>query len=346
MVLDTAYNENSILLLKNNLLMNYNYIGIDVSKDKLNILQKEQVECPEMEILNRISDIETWVSKFTDANSHIIFEHTGTYSSKLAYVLANKQIRFTMVNPSQSSNYSKLKGNTTKNDARDAKLLAEYGEQFQPDVTQLASEQEQELHQALTIMRGLEKSKQLLSNQLHALEQLPIIPKDLETILQKHIDSLNASILDLEKKISFLFKSEPLKEITTLMTSVVGIGKKSAGGILAEVGNPKKFKTAKQFAKFAGITPSLYSSGNTSKKGKIPKRKGSKLRSCLYMAVLSAIQFNHQCKELFERLRRKGKPERIAHWAVAHKLLRQVWGVVTSEQPFVNSLNFAKNNVC
>lgn len=320
--------------------MNYSYIGIDVSKALLTVFDKKQKPPHKMEVSNKISDIETWASNLED-DVHIIFEHTGTYSSKLAFVLSNKQIRFTMVNPSQSSNYSKLKGNSAKNDGRDAKLLAEYGEQFQPAVTKLLSDAEQELRQTLTIMRGLEKSKQLLSNQLHALDQLPVMPVDLKKMLEEHIDSFNTSILDLEKKISFLFESQALSETIELISSVKGIGLKTAASIFAEVGNPKKFSAAKQFVKFCGLAPSLYSSGNTTKNGKIPKRKGSKLRSCLYMAVLSAIQYNLECKELFERLRRKGKPERIVHWAVAHKLLRQIWGVVNSGQPFVNVLKFS-----
>jgi hypothetical protein len=54
----------------------------------------------------------------------------------------------------------------------------------------------------------------------------------------------------------------------------------------------------------------------------------------LYMAALPAIRFNKYCRELYERLISNGKAKKLALGAVAHKLLRQVYGVLKSRRPF------------
>jgi hypothetical protein len=63
------------------------------------------------------------------------------------------------------------------------------------------------------------------------------------------------------------------------------------------------------------------------------------------MAARSAIRFNLACKELYDRLRAKGKPYKKAMVAVMNKLIKQAFGVVQSKTEFDNNFysNF-KNN--
>jgi transposase len=58
------------------------------------------------------------------------------------------------------------------------------------------------------------------------------------------------------------------------------------------------------------------------------------VKKILYMAALSAIRFNKYCRELYERLVNKGKAKKLALVAVAHKLLRQVYGILKSRRSF------------
>jgi hypothetical protein len=45
-------------------------------------------------------------------------------------------------------------------------------------------------------------------------------------------------------------------------------------------------------------------------------------------------RFNKYCRELYERLVSKGKAKKLALVAVAHKLLRQAYGVLKNKRPF------------
>ena len=48
------------------------------------------------------------------------------------------------------------------------------------------------------------------------------------------------------------------------------------------------------------------------------------------MAALSAAKCNQQCIKLKKRLEEKGKCTTYIYTALAHKLLRQAYGVITS----------------
>jgi Transposase IS116/IS110/IS902 family. len=69
-------------------------------------------------------------------------------------------------------------------------------------------------------------------------------------------------------------------------------------------------------------------------KGSIKKRGNAYVRQVFYMCALSAVRCNRYCKDLYERLLGKGKSKTEALVAVAHKLLRQCYGVLKSRTPF------------
>ncbi len=52
------------------------------------------------------------------------------------------------------------------------------------------------------------------------------------------------------------------------------------------------------------------------------------------MCSISAIRCNKACVDLFERLREKGKPVKVAMIAVANKLLKQIFAIVKNNQAY------------
>lgn len=58
------------------------------------------------------------------------------------------------------------------------------------------------------------------------------------------------------------------------------------------------------------------------------------VRKVLYMAATSAIRCNKACKDLYERLRAKGKPYRVALIAAVNKLIKQVFAIAKSNKPY------------
>ena len=122
--------------------------------------------------------------------------------------------------------------------------------------------------------------------------------------------------------------------IETKLLTVPGIGHLTAGILLGELGDLKRFRSIGQLTAFAGLDTVVYDSGKTHRTGHISKRGSPMLRGALYKAALPAIQFNPVCKAFYERLKSKGKHSKICLVAVARKLLHIAYSVESRNRDF------------
>ena len=124
----------------------------------------------------------------------------------------------------------------------------------------------------------------------------------------------------IERAIDRLIQQSPLwcKRLD-LLTSVPGVGDIVARTLLAEL--PELGSVDRhQIAALAGLAPFSRDSGR--KKGKRFVRAGRvQVRAPVDMACLVAIRFNPPLKTFYRRLRKAGKPARLALVAVMRKLL-------------------------
>jgi transposase len=83
-----------------------------------------------------------------------------------------------------------------------------------------------------------------------------------------------------------------------ILTSMRGIGKKTAMNFLIEVGRDvKEFESHKKVIAMAGLDPALYQSGKIDRKGKITKRGNRHLRRVIWVMTTKVIQFNARFKK-------------------------------------------------
>ena len=106
------------------------------------------------------------------------------------------------------------------------------------------------------------------------------------------------------------------------------------GILIGELGNLKRFRSADQATAFAGLDVVVRQSGKYEHMGHISKRGSPNLREALYRAALPASQYNPVCKQLYQRLRAKGKHHKVAMVAVARKLLHIAYSVETKNREF------------
>jgi transposase len=121
-----------------------------------------------------------------------------------------------------------------------------------------------------------------------------------------------------------------------------------AATIISEIGEIDRFNGAKKLVAFAGIDPSVYSSGKfTASVNRITKRGSCRLRHALYMAVQSGIRDtrkkkttdeiiprNRRLREFYDKKREEGKPFRVAIIACANKLLHWIYALLKSRSTF------------
>lgn len=312
------------------------YVGIDISKSKLNIAFLKAGNWEKLEIANETKSIQKWIESLDNEDVQVVFEATGSYGAKLLYLLHLNGKSFTMVNPSQSKGFAQVQNNQNQTDERDAVSLAEYGACMRPAPSLVDPEQWEQLRQTRRVLRQMKKYERMLGNQLHALEQFPFQEPTAKEALEQTLATVRKNMVALEAKICDLTDAE-MKQIVDKLLTINGIGLATARELVIVTNGFQHFDNAKQVAKFIGVSPTTKSSGSTvRKKGKISRSGDPGMRGILYMAAISAIRCNNACKELYKRLKDKGKSTKQALVAVAHKLVRQAFGVAKSMKDFDN----------
>ncbi|MGO2944165.1 MAG: transposase, partial [Brevibacterium aurantiacum] len=112
------------------------------------------------------------------------------------------------------------------------------------------------------------------------------------------------------------------------LTSMPGVGVKTASQILLAAGDFSAFKTAGHLAAYAGIAPVTRRSG-TSIRGEFPSRAGNKrLKNALFHSAWVASCHDPLSKAYYERKRAEGKRHNAAVMCLARRRLNVMFAMV------------------
>jgi transposase len=146
---------------------------------------------------------------------------------------------------------------------------------------------------------------------------------------QGHLSELENQIVSLANEL----------EDYQVVRSIPGIGEKIAATIISEIGEIDRFSHPKKLVAFAGVDPSVHSSGKfTATTNRITKRGSSRLRHALYLAVLCGIRSsrNKKLKEFYDKKKSEGKPAKVAIVACINKLLHWIYALLNSKETFLD----------
>lgn len=144
------------------------------------------------------------------------------------------------------------------------------------------------------------------------------------------VEFLNATIAKVEKEVASL-----LARVEPNITTIPGVSTTTGAQIVAEIGDVKRFRNAASIVKYAGLNSGVDESGKYSAEGvPITKHGSPYLRRSLWLAANRARQYDPRLKEYYDKLRRKGKPHRVAVTAVARKLCHVVYAVMRDRKPY------------
>jgi transposase len=145
--------------------------------------------------------------------------------------------------------------------------------------------------------------------------------------LEKHLQELTEVLIELCQS--------RMQEDIDILTSMRGIGDKSATNFLVELGGGiELYKSHKQVIAMAGLDPSVYQSGKHEGKGKISKRGNRHLRRVIWLMSTKVIIFNDFFKAYFLKRKRDGLPYKMAVLATAHKLIRIIFAMLSNKTFF------------
>jgi len=315
------------------------FVGIDISKETFDIYFEQEDKGCHVKLQQTQEDYKVLLH-LLGKEAICIMEATGNYHLKLANYLHQEDIKVVAENPLKIKRFSQMSLQRTKTDKADAQLIYEYGRIilsstephfWQPDKTEIGH-----LKQYDTVRHQLIKQRTALSNSEEALSALTHLNDEVTQVLNDMVAAIDKAIKQLDKGMFKLVK-EHHSETFDLVTSVPGVGPKTATLMICLTDGFNKFShdQVKQFISYIGMSPRTFESG-TSVKGRahISKVGNSRMRSMLYMCSWAAKRKNKQCVTLYERLSEKGKPEKVIKVAIAHKLVRQVFGVIKNGEPF------------
>lgn len=178
------------------------------------------------------------------------------------------------------------------------------------------------------------KKRTATKNKIHGKEVLGTPSKTVIRSLKRNKKHLDKEIKAIETKLLEIVKSQHQQMLTHLM-SIPGIGLKTALFLMVATNGFLKFEKASHLCSYAGIIPTIKTSGTSVRgRSRISKMGNQNLRNLLFLCAFNACKYNEPCRKLFERLVAKGKSKKLALIAVANKLLKQCFAVAVSNRPF------------
>ena len=318
------------------------YVGIDVSKATFVVAYSSAKAGKTKTFKNTTKGVHEFIQTLSVTEHHCVLEATGNYSALLVYLLSKAGITVSLENPLKIKNFARVMLSVNKTDETDARLIALYGERMQPSPYKLRSKSILILKQKRTVLRQLKKQLVATRNLKGSMEVLPLFDAKCKQTIEKTITFLEKQIKGMEEELASLAEDEYKKQMD-LLTSIKGIGITLAAALIVATGGFTYFDNAKQLTRYLGLSPTYQLSGTSVHvKGHINRNGDPGLRSQLYVSAFSSLRCNTECKACFDRLRSNGKPGKVAVIAVANKLIRQAFAVVTQGKPYVDGFKSAK----
>jgi transposase len=255
--------------------------------------------------------------------------------------LYEKGMVLSVVNPVIIKRFIQMKLKRVKTDKSDAFMIYNYAceqvlEPWQPEPAYIVRSKE-----LLSLMQTYSRQSTALKNKLHALENRGHGKSLLVTSIKRQLRNLKKEGQMLENELEALIKSNEANLFSRL-TTIPGIGKKTAVLIMVSTSNFKSFESHRQVSSFLGLAPNERSSGSSIRgRSRISKTGDGLLRNHLFMCSFTACVHNPHCKALFDRIVAKGKSKKLALIAVCNKLIKQAYAIAKSGLPY--DPNYARN---
>ena len=268
--------------------------------------------------------------EFCDDVECFVMEATGSYHKALLRFLREAGFPAVALNPYRSRSLARGHGVLGKEDALDARTLAETSAVSRLKATPVRTPLHEE---AFELSRRIGQLKTDLAKEKTRLKE-PRLSQAVENSIRRKIQWLESEAETLEQEWKELIqKDEWLLARYRLALSVPSIGPVTARILVSEL--PTHLDNIKKAAGLAGVTPRKKQSGTSiNAPARISNACNRKLKAALYMPAIQAIRRNAELKEFYHRLIAKGKHPSQAIVAVMRKIFIRVLAVIHRQQPW------------
>jgi len=311
-------------------------LGIDVAKEKVDVaLFKNKQFIAAGQFDNTpvgFKKLSTWLKHKEAGQVWACMESTGRYGDALASWLHQQGHQVSMVNPARIKKYAESQLQRNKTDKLDARIIADFCRTQEPALWTPPAPEKRLLQEMVRRLNALIKEKSRENNRLQSGLESEVV----KASIVESLEFIGHQIAQLEAQIQEHIDQHPdLKRDQELLTSIKGIGNKTAFNIMGELPDVAHFDNVGQVVAYASLSPQQHISGSSvRKKTRLTKTGNQNLKTALYFPALSAIRFNPIVKALATRLEERGKEKMVIVGAAMRKLLQLVYGILKSGQPF------------
>jgi transposase len=303
------------------------FAGVDVSKDTLDLFV-----LPHGLTMNFANDAKGIRAVIRECQRYnvglVVLEATGKYHRNLHEGLHGNGIKAAVVNPFRARQFADSMGKLAKTDTIDAEILARFAERMKPESTNPPAQPCRMLRELQTARRQVLDEIGDLKRQLHSTEH-PLATRQIKS----RIRMAEGHKAVLETEIQAIINSDAdMKHRFTILTSIPGIGKGTAGILIADLAELGKVN-ARQIACLAGVAPMNWDSG-TRQGGRIVRGGRMSVRNALYMCAVSRIRRSGLLGSYYRRLVQRGKHPKVALTAAMRKLVIIANTLVADNRPW------------
>ena len=306
--------------------MDAQYVGIDVSKDRLDVHAHPSGEAFAV-ARNGEGLAQLAVRLQALAPALIAVEATGGFETVVAASLASSGLQVVVVNPAQVRHYAQALGRRAKTDPIDAAVIARFVEATKPAVRVLPDETTRLLADLVA------RRRQIVEMMAAEGQRERRADKRLKKSIARLRKALEKELAELDGEIDDHVRGSPVwAEKEDLLASVPGVGPIIARTLIAEMPELGSLDR-RQIAALAGLAPWTRQSGQWKGKSFIGGGRKS-VRSVLFLGALTAARHNPVLKAFRDKLVAAGKPKMVAAIAVARKLLTILNAILRDKKPW------------
>ena len=306
--------------------MDARYVGIDVSKDRLDVSVRPSGEA--FVVTRDDKGLSELVERLRGLAPRLIaVEATGGYETVVAAAIGGAGLPLAVVNPAQVRHYAQALGKRAKTDPIDAEVIARFAEATRPEPRALPDEATQALAELVT------RRRQIIGMMVAERQRATRLPRRLRKSCERVVRMLEKELAALDIDIDTTVRGSPAWRATEdLLASVPGVGSLTARALIAELPELGRLDR-RSVASLVGLAPFTQQSGQWRGKAFISGGRSS-VRAALFLATMAAVRHNPAIREFRQRLLAAGKPKMVAMIACMRKLLTILNAIIRDQKPW------------
>jgi transposase len=326
------------------------YIGMDLHKNFLQIAMMDNngKVLKNSKIENNHKQISNFFRHVKPENTKVVIESSSVWYDTYRYLSEEKNLDVILSNPIKTKAIASAK---IKTDKIDAKVLADLLRGGYIAQCYVPDRKIMELRDLVRHRAFLVRTRTKLKNKIHSILLMNGIRIDekrhfsagyVKKLKELHnyridsylgiIESLDGTINDVSKKI---LKTAEEDEMARLLMTIPGVGYYSALLTSSEIGDISRFSDSHHLCAYAGLVPSIHSSGGVTYMGKITKTGSKHLRWALTECIHNHVRYQEDSNitRFYNRIAtRRGKAK--ATIAAASKMLRVMYWMLKEKREY------------